>query len=98
VALSPFHLLGGVEAAFVASYSRGLNRLGVHDTGARVRISAKVPPQPLAQLFVQTLPGPIDTPPPEPAVDGLSRREVPRQQPPRAAALQDVEDGVEDRP
>src|ERR687889_839133 len=94
VALSAFHLLGGVEAALFASHSRSLDRLGVHNACARVRVPAKVPPQPPAQLSVQALPRPIDTPPPEPVVDGLPRREVPRQQPPRAGAFQDVEDGV----
>jgi hypothetical protein len=37
--------LGGVEAAaLVASYSRGPDRLGVHNACAGVRVSAKVPP------------------------------------------------------
>src|SRR5215211_178520 len=98
MALSAFHLLGGVEASLVAAHSRGPDRLGVHYCGAGVRVSAKVRPQPFAQLGVKALPGPIDAPPPEPVIDGLPRRELSGQKSPGAAALQDVEDGVEDRP
>lgn len=38
----------------------------------------------------------VNTPSAEPPVDGLPSREVARQQPPRATALEDVEDGVQD--
>src|SRR5215217_1791108 len=98
MALPTFHLLGGVEAALVTSHCRVLDRLGVHDPGTGVWVPAKPPPQPLAQLGVQALPRPIDMPLPEPVVDGLPRWELLGQKPPRAAALQDVENGVEDSP
>src|SRR5918999_3391448 len=96
--LPPFHLLGGVEATLVASHARGLDRLGVHYRGAGVRVPAEAPPQPLAQLGVQTFPCPVDAPSSEPVVDALPGREILRQQPPWAAALKHVEDGVEDSP
>src|SRR3712207_3146718 len=78
VTLSAFYLLGGIEAAFVASHSRGPDRLGVHNPGARVRVPTKVRPQPFAQLGVKALPSPVEAPPPEPVVDGLPRWEVSR--------------------
>ncbi len=99
MALSTFYLLGGIEAAaLLASHSRGPDRLGVHYPGAGIRVPAKATPQTLAQLGIQTLPRPVDAPSPEPVIDGLPRRELSGQKPPRAAALEHVEDGVQDCP
>src|SRR5215212_4951849 len=98
MALSSFHLLGRVEPSLVASHASGSDRLGVHYRRAGVGVPAEPRPQTLAQLCVQALPGAVDAPPPKPVVDGLPRRELARQQPPGATALQDVEDSVEDRP
>jgi hypothetical protein len=45
---------------------------------------------------MQPLPGAVQTPETKVVIDGLPRREVVRQQSPGAAALEHVEDGVED--
>ena len=96
VSFSPFHLLGGVEAALLASHPRGLGRLGVHYRGAGLWVPAQPRPQALAQHGVQALPRTVDAPSPEPVVDAPPRRELARQQAPGAAAFQHVEDGLED--
>src|SRR4028118_2097960 len=53
-------------------------------------------PQPLAQRGVGPLEGSVCASPPEPSVDGLPGRKDLGQQPPGAAALEHVEDGVGD--
>src|SRR5215213_11183887 len=98
VPFSTFHLLGGVEAALVASHPGGLDRLGVHYACAGLGIPARPAPHAFAQRGVQALPRAVDAPSPEPVVDGLPRRELAGQHAPRTTALQDVEDGIEDRP
>src|SRR5919112_3429696 len=59
-----------------------------------------ISPQPHSQAFahscVKPLKGSIYAPPPKPPVNGLPRRQVTGQKPPSTAALEDVEDGVED--
>jgi hypothetical protein len=82
----------------LASHARGPDRLGVHDRGAGLGVPSKPCAQEFAQFGVQALPGTVDAPLPEPVVDGLPGRELSGQKPPRTAALEDVEDGVEDRP
>src|SRR5215212_957497 len=96
--LSAARLLSAVVTALFSAYPGRLYRLGVHNACAGLRVPAEPPPQPLAQLGVQALPRPVEPPPPKPVVEGLPRREVPRQHAPGAAAFEDVEDGVEDRP
>jgi hypothetical protein len=52
--------------------------------------------QALADRVVHPFPGTVEAPSSEVVVDGLPRWEVTGQQPPPAAALRDVEDGVHD--
>src|SRR5215210_7206767 len=90
--------LTAVISSFFAAHSRRFGRLGVDHPSAGLRVSPQSYPQALAQRGVQTLPRPVDAPSPEPVVDGLPGREVSGQQPPRAATLEHVEEGVEDCP
>jgi site-specific DNA recombinase len=96
VALPAPNLLAAVKAPLLAAHPGGLGRLAVHDPRARFGISAEPLPQAAAQDAVQSFPNPVEPPPPEVVKDGLPGREVLRQHPPLAAALEEVEDGVED--
>src|SRR5829696_1103484 len=96
MSLSAPNFLVAVVAPLFATDPGGLDRLGVGDARARQRVPAQAGPQSLAQHGVQPLPCPLRAPPAEPPVDGLPRRKILGQQPPGAAALEDVEDGVKD--
>jgi hypothetical protein len=96
VALSALHLLGSVVTTLVPTHSGGLDRLAIHYGRAGLRVSVEADSHTLAQGGMHPLPGAVQTPGAEVVVDGLPRREVVWQQSPGAAALQDVEDGVED--
>ena len=62
---------------------------------AGLGISPKTYPQALADGRVELLPGAVDAPKAKVMIDGLPRWEVVWQEPPGAAATDDVEDGVE---
>src|SRR3712207_5909067 len=96
MALPPFDLLGTVVATLFSAHARGLDRLGIHDGRAGLRVPLEAYPRALAQGRVHPLPRPVQTPEPKVVVDGFPRREVVRLESPGAAALYDVEDGVED--
>src|SRR5215208_5000088 len=96
MALAPFDLLGPVVATFSSSDAGRLHPLAVHYGRARLGVPPEANPHPFAQRGVHPLPDTVQTPSPEVVLDGLPRREVVRQKSPGAAALQDVEDGVED--
>src|SRR3712207_3594657 len=68
----------------------------VRYAGAGLRVPVQANPHALALGGVHPLPGAVQAPGAEVMVDGLPRREVMRQQPPGAAAADDVEDGVQD--
>ncbi len=95
VALATVDLLGRVVAPWPTALS-GLDRLAVDGRRRRARASA-------GALAVGRDQGVVDgheqagvTPSREPTVDRRPGRKVGRHQPPRDAAAQDVEDGVED--
>src|SRR4051794_2083405 len=97
MALPTAHLLAPVVASLFTTHSSCLDRLGVNDACARMEVPAQeADPHALAQRCVQPLPCPVYSPPPEPAVDGLPQWEVTGQQPPGTAALEHVEDCIED--
>src|SRR5215207_5375770 len=98
MALPAANLLTAVVSSCFAAHPGRFGRLGVDHPSAWLGVSPQSYPQALAQRGVQTLPRPVDAPPPEPVVDGLPGREVSGQKPPGAAALKHVEDGVKDRP
>jgi hypothetical protein len=74
----------------------GLDRLAIDDSCAWLRISACLASETFAQGGVNPLPGPIPTPQAEVVRDGLPWRKLVRQQPPRAAAADDVDNAIED--
>jgi hypothetical protein len=91
-------LLSTIVAPLFATGPACLGRLGINDTRAGLWVSPQPHPQAYTQSCVEPLEGSINAPSPKPPVDGLLRREVAGQKPPSAAALEDVEDGVEDLP
>src|SRR5215216_7075215 len=96
MALPAAHLLAPVVASLFTAHSSCLGRLGVNDACARMDVPAQADPHALTQRRVQPLPCAVYAPPPEPTVDGLPRWEVTGQQPPRTAALEHIEDRIED--
>jgi hypothetical protein len=60
------------------------------------RISPEADPRALSDRGIDPLEGAVDSPLSEVMVDGLPGREVVGEQAPSAAALEDIEDGVED--
>jgi hypothetical protein len=84
---APHLLLVFVVSSLFAARPGSLGRLRVDDARARSKFSTRTGLQQLAQGGVEPLEGPIEAPLPEPVVDAFPRREVFRQQPPRAASL-----------
>lgn len=72
-----------------------LDALAVQHGGARLRVAAFVRAHAGAQGVVQRCPGAVQTPRAKDVIDGLPRREILGQQPPRDAAFEYVEDRVE---
>ncbi len=75
-----------------------LDRLAVDPQGSRGRRGTGLDPDFLPQAGVDLLPGPVQPPGPEQAVDGLPGREVVREHPPRPAGPEVVEDGIDHLP
>src|SRR5215217_8620205 len=96
MALSAFDLLSCVVAAFFSTYAGRFDRLGVHYRCAGLRVSLEANSHSFAQGGMHPLPGSVQAPGAKVVVDGFPGREVVGQQPPGAAAANDVEDGVED--
>ncbi len=96
MALSAANLLPTVVSTRFAAYSGCLGRLRIDYPSTRMRVSPQPCPQAFTQSRGQSLKCSIYAPPPEPPVDGLPWREVTGQKPPSAAALEEVEDGIED--
>jgi hypothetical protein len=96
MSLASFDLLGTVVSSPFSAHPGRFDRLAIHHASARLGISAHTHPHSFAQGSVHPLEGALEPPSPEVVVDGLPGREVVGQQSPGAAALQDVEDGVED--
>src|SRR5215218_6728719 len=96
VAFSTLDLLACVVASLPTAHAGALHRLGIDDSRAGLRISPEADPQTLADGRVDPFPGAVDAPETEVMVDGLPRWEVVGQEPPGAAATENVEDSVED--
>jgi hypothetical protein len=96
VPFASFDLLGAIVTALPPTDARGLDRLAVHDGRAGLRVALQADSHPLAQGAVHPLPGSTQTPEAKVMAEEFPGREVVRQEPPGAATLQDVEDGVED--
>src|SRR5215218_5435023 len=90
------YAVGPIVAALFSSHPGTLDRLTIHYPGAGLGVPPEADPHPLAQSNVHPFPRPVQTPGAEVVVDSLPGWEVVRQQPPGAAAANDVEDGVED--
>jgi len=95
VGLSAFDLLATIITSLFSAHPGGLDRLGVHYSSAGFGISPASSAQAFADRAVHPLPSAVNAPDPEVVKDGLPRWEVVRQEAPRTAAPQDVEDGVE---
>ena len=95
VALAAVDALGAVVAADATDPSCS-HRLAVDNPGARLRVTPDTCAELLTQDVVETLPRAVQTPEAKVVVGGLPRWELVRQQPPRAATSNDVEDGVQD--
>src|SRR5687768_1411545 len=96
MSLASFDLLGPVVTALLPTYARGLDRLGIHYGRAGLRVPLSADSHSFAQGSVHPLPRSIQTPEAEVVVDRFPGREVVGQQSPGTAALEHVEDGVED--
>jgi hypothetical protein len=95
VALAAIDAFGAIVAADAANPGRP-DRLTVDDAGARLRVAPNTRAELLAQQLVQMLLRSVHTPEPKVVVGSLPGWELVRQQPPRAATSNDVEDGVQD--
>src|SRR3954471_21859582 len=92
----PSTCLAGSKPRSEPPYAGGPHRLGIHYGRAGLGVPTQPCPQGLAQRRIETLPGAVDAPGPEPMVDGPPGRKLAGQKAPGAAALEDVEDGVQD--
>src|SRR3712207_7838460 len=91
MALSAFDLLSSVVAAFFSTYAGRFDRLGVHYRCAGLRVPLEANSHSFAEGGVHPLPGSVQPPGAEVVVDSLPWWEVVGQQPPGAAAADDVE-------
>src|SRR5215216_4558892 len=90
------HLLATVEAPLLSADARCFGRLRVNDASTRLGVSTEPHTQAFTYRAVESLPGTIQAPGPEVVKDRLPRRELSGQHAPMAAALQDVEDSIQD--
>ena len=95
VALAAIDAFGAIVATYAADPGRP-DRLTVDDASGRLRVASNTRAELLTQHLVEMLPRSIHTPEPKVVVGGLPGWELVRQQPPRAATSNDVEDGVQD--
>jgi hypothetical protein len=96
MALTPFDLLTSVVTALLSAHRGALYRLAVHHARTGLRVPPQANPKAFAEGTVDPLPGTIDAPFSEVVIDGGPSRKVVGQESPLAAALQEVEDGLED--
>src|SRR4029453_8675048 len=95
VALAAKGLLARVVAAFGPAAISRLDALTVDDGCARLTLPPLLLAQVATQAVVNALPGPVQAPSPEVAIDGLPRRILARQGRPGTSRARQVEDGVE---
>src|SRR4029453_19325934 len=95
VALAAKGLLARVVAALGPAAISRFHALAVDDGCARLTRSPLLLSQVATQAGVNWLPGPVQAPSPEVAIDGLPRRILARQVAPGTSRARQVEDGVE---
>ncbi len=95
VALAAIDAFGAIVAAYAADPGRP-DRLTVDDASGRLRVAPNAHAELLAQHLVEMLPRSAHTPEAKVVIGGLPGWELVRQQPPRAATSNDIEDGVQD--
>src|SRR5215208_5063013 len=96
MALPAANLFSAVVTSRFSAHSGSLCGLRVDYPGTRLGVSPETGSQALVDCLVHPFPGAVEAPSSEVVVDGLPRREVTGQKPPLAAALQDVENSVQD--
>src|SRR5918997_706075 len=96
MALTSFDLLASVVTALFTAHRGVLYRLSIHHACAGLRISLQANLKAFADGPVDPLPGAVDAPLSEVVVDRRPSGKVVGQEPPLAAALYEVEDGIED--
>src|SRR3954452_17510702 len=94
MSLTPFNVFVGVVAAWVSRFF-GFVALGVHDGRCRLGILARPLPLVCTQDFEDEGSNPAQSESSEMVANGRLRREVVGQKPPMTAALEHIEDGVE---
>src|ERR1017187_3062626 len=97
MALAAFDPLAGV-IAHRATMTVGLDALAIEYGGRRSRAFALSSADERAQRVVEGRPQVVMSPLPEAMIDGLPRRKVGGQITPRAATLDDIQDGIQDAP
>jgi hypothetical protein len=95
VALSAANLFAAVVTSRLSAHPGSLCGLRVDYPGTGLGVSSEASSQALVDCLVHLFPGAVETPSSEVVVDSLPRREVTGQKPPLAAALQDIENGVQ---
>ena len=77
---------------------RDLHRLTVDDPGGGIRVLTGRMADELDEHVMYDRPDVQLAPPPKIAIDGLPRREVMRQEPPRTTRRDDIKDGIDNHP
>src|SRR5215203_6450968 len=96
MALPAANLFSAIVTSRFSAHSGSLCGLRVDYPSTRLGVSPETGSQALVDCLVYSFPGAVEAPSSEVVVDSLPRREVTGQKPPLAAALQDVENSVED--
>ena len=98
VPLAALDPLSGIVSDHFAGLCAGFHALAVDDRRSRALLTSFQFPGSAIERVVDVRPNPGGDPRPEVAVNGAPRREVPRQHPPLAPRLQQVEDSVDHPP
>src|SRR5215211_3905239 len=96
MALPAANLFAAVVTSRFSAHPGSLCGLRVDYPGTGLGVSSEASSQALVDCLVHLFPGAVEAPSSEVVVDSLPRREVTRQKPPLAAALQDIENSVQD--
>src|SRR5438552_17316297 len=96
VALAPPDFFPGIVALLGATNRAGFDGLAVDNGRAGLRLSALLEAHLHAQRVKDLIPDPFTAPAAEVPVDGAPGWQIMGQQPPRAAAAQDVQAGIDD--
>ena len=97
MALAAIGLLVHIHPPRFAPFG-GLDTLTVDNGGTGLGLASRLLPRRLDQGGIEPRPQPALPPAPEVAIDGLPRREVPRQHPPLTPRAGHVENGIHNLP